>query len=247
VAAYKGRFVLRRKEEVMKTFAKDFSRMDRLERSKIMIFPFLLIVSLLREKIYPLFGNEHERYFFAMLAGLALSILVFWIIEGLEHLFLKRGETVMYPNLPYDLFYHYKLKNINSAGCIYLVKRLSDGVYKIGKAANLDDRIRALRREYGPMSSVAAWEVSDLTAYERNALERTKQFIYPEMGRNELRKMDNLQSWQFVTEFTQFVVDIDLGFETIKTEEAPRQVSLVWLNNDSLANTENENGLNPNN
>lgn len=231
----------------MKTFAKDFSRMGRLERSKIMIFPFLLIISLLREKIYPLFGDERERYFFAMLAGLALSVMVFWIIEGLEYLFLKRDETVMYSNLPYDLFYHYKLKNTNSAGCIYLAKRLSDGVYKIGKATNLDDRIRALRKEYGPMSIVAAWEVSDLTTYERNALERTKKFIYPEMGRNELRLMDNIQSWQFVTEFTQFVVDIDLGFETIKTEKDPQQVSLLWSNSDSLANTENENGFNPNN
>lgn len=213
----------------MKKFFSGFSQSDNM---KLMIFPFWACVILLWQMFYPLSlysvfpppssnVKEPTTVFFTVFLTVALSILTIWIVELIEHT-SRDNSKVYYPNLPYNLFYHYRLKSVTRHQVVYLVRRLSDGVYKVGKAGTLDKRMKDLQREYGPIAIIAVWEVSDCAACERVALERTRGFSYKEGDRQELRTMLDWQCWQFISDFTKYVVELDtLGPEVQSNEQSP--------------------------
>lgn len=188
----------------MKKFLTEAKNLTPSELRKILIPPFWCYTIIIWQLFYPSIEDDHTRYFFILVLSCVLSIASFWLVA----LFEKETE-VTYLDLPYNLFYHYKLKNGNRSQFIYLVRRLADGVYKIGKATHLDKRAKSLRREYGPISIVAVWEVQDGASCERVALSTTELFSYKEEGHQELRAMSNLQCWQFISNFTAYVAELD--------------------------------------
>ena len=101
------------------------------------------------------------------------------------------------------------LEHIEADGHIYLVRRISDGVYKIGESSQFEKRFKSLCRDYGPVHVVALWEVPDRKAAERQALHLTAHLNYEEYGRFELRQMTDEQALQFIGDFTSYVKDLD--------------------------------------
>lgn len=195
--------------------------------NKLMITPFGFAILILSQIFYPISDNLEEKVLFVAIGSTILITIMIWAVSLIEFFLFPRSNYPL-PDYPYDLFYHYKNKGVGKEGYIYLVKRLEDGVYKIGRASNLDKRIGDLRKEYGPLSIIAVWEVTGLTRYEQVALQRTKQFAYDEIGRNELRLMDSSQCYQFIIDFTQYVVET--GAHLVKeTDFLEHQIPLLSL------------------
>ncbi len=192
----------------MKNIIKIIEGLSPSDINRISLLPFWFCIVGLLQLFHPFFEDGTKIYFFIVLSGSVLSYLTNWIIDLVIAL-IGHPETVSLPNFPYDLFYHYKLKETERDGFIYLAKRLKDGIYKVGRANDLNRRIRTLQREYGPMAMIAVWEVLNCGECEKVALDRTKEFTYREPGRQELRLMDDWQCWQFINDFSKYVIALD--------------------------------------
>lgn len=91
-------------------------------------------------------------------------------------------------------------------GFIYVMRR-ADGIYKLGRAINPNQRLSEHQSAYKKEFKLIRWyAVSDMVAFERVALTMTKPYAYKkEAGRKELRKMTRQQLSNFLAEFEQLV------------------------------------------
>lgn len=90
-------------------------------------------------------------------------------------------------------------------GIIYFVQR-EDGIYKIGRTDNLRKRLLQLYEDYNQkFTPIKAWYVEDCSRYEKYALRITKDCVYTEENRKELRKFTPAESNLFILAFDKVV------------------------------------------
>lgn len=78
-------------------------------------------------------------------------------------------------------------------GYVYVLKR-EDGILKIGKAINVESRLRSHEKSYGQRFTVVqVYNVPDMVTFEKLALLMTRRYKHEEGNRRELRKMTQSQ------------------------------------------------------
>lgn len=110
-------------------------------------------------------------------------------------------------------FFYYKPtdESFTFEGYVYLVRRKSDGIYKIGKTKkSYWERFSSLSEKYGTIEVIAIWETSQVAEAEKIALEMTGPFAYIEKGHIELRKMRRWQVNEFIDNFTAIVKQLNV-------------------------------------
>lgn len=130
-----------------------------------------------------------------------------WARFVVGHLAIKFGPK--YEGSLSPLAYHYRLSNAISEGHIYLIRRITDGIYKVGASKQFKSRLKQLIRDYGPVHLVALWEVPSVKECEIAALQMTENYHYPEYGRVELRQMTDDQALSFIGKFTAYISELD--------------------------------------
>lgn len=100
---------------------------------------------------------------------------------------------------------YFGYKADNADGCVYLIARISDGIYKIGKSTRFDDRFKELNREYNGVVLVAIWEIPNINDVEKIALDMTMKYQHEEEGRSELRAMTDSQVRHFIIDLTDVI------------------------------------------
>lgn len=106
---------------------------------------------------------------------------------------------------PFYIAPRFEYRQPDSQGCIYLMRRKKDGIYKVGKTVNVSGRLPALFETYGELEPVAYWFVADVDGSEKQALAMTKQYFHAERRHRELRTMTERQAYQFVARFTDLL------------------------------------------
>ncbi len=115
----------------------------------------------------------------------------------------SEGCQIVFANeSPY--YYTYKERR---DGTVYLIRRLTDGAYKIGQTTDLQNRLNAIEAMAGPIRRVRAWKVRDHRHHEKKALEMTSDFaILRRDGRpTEWRRMNDDQVGEFIEAFDNAV------------------------------------------
>lgn len=140
------------------------------------------------------------------------------VVDSVAGLIIKRffDKPEIVENLS-PLAHHYVLSNTRRNGYIYLVKRFSDGVYKIGKTRYFHKRFKQLSLEYGPIYAVAVWEVPNYEVAERVALKATLKYWQPDR-RKELREMNETQALNFIRKFSKYVESLDVPADLPKEQ-----------------------------
>lgn len=87
-------------------------------------------------------------------------------------------------------------------GFVYVLRR-EDGIYKIGRSADVDRRVKEHVKDYRQDFAIAnRFAVWDVYLFEKLALLYTERYSYTEGGRDELRKMDDAELRAFLVWFT---------------------------------------------
>lgn len=93
-------------------------------------------------------------------------------------------------------------------GFIYVMRRQSDGILKIGRTTDTDRRLSQHKKDYQTdFELVCRFVVPDTILFERLALEMTSQYLYKEEGRTELRKMEPVELGKFLNSFRHCCIE----------------------------------------
>jgi predicted GIY-YIG superfamily endonuclease len=92
-------------------------------------------------------------------------------------------------------------------GFVYVMKR-DDGIYKIGRTIDTSKRLKAHKADYGKnFELIKKFTVPNARHFETKALALTREYMYLEDGRRELREMDDLELEIFLAEFMTICVE----------------------------------------
>jgi len=164
---------------------------------------FTLLTSLLSES--PI-DNKRLLILIILFTFFSLTAIVFFDTKPKEKIVEKDKIIEKIINIETPVIIEKEvIKQNPPCEVIYIMKR-QDGVLKFGKTISVENRVREHMVDYKMgFRILSAWVVFPPKIYEKIALDMTKQYVYKEGTRKELRKMDDGQISKFIADFTTLI------------------------------------------